>query len=243
MAPRLFRRATGTQNTQTSASVHRHPSSGNDQPSRKTIVSGNANLAWRSVPAAVRGWPSSASATARSGLSVRSIAWSAKPRALRPFERALRSNGERRREAAQANLAILQQSSPRRRGPQQREGARGRGSPGDRLRRRERLSHPAIELVLLREPMKQPPIPLLGRDEAKEEIEVGDPFVAPLEIVIERVTQQNEQVVGRRGDRNRPAFEVGGHRTLPHPFRVPMSGDRRGRPPMEIDAGSACTVP
>jgi hypothetical protein len=47
-----------------------------------------------------------------------------------------------------------------------------------------------IELVLMREPMKEPPIPLLGRNQAKEEIEVGDPFDAPLEIVVERVTQQ-----------------------------------------------------
>ena len=233
----------GTQNTQTSASVHRHPSSGNDQPSRKTIVSGNANLAWRSIPAAVRGWPSRASATARSGLSVRSIAWSAKPRAFRPFERALRSNGERAGRPRRPISRFLQQSSPRRRGPQQREGARGRGSSGDRLRRRERLSHPAVDLVLLREPMKQSPIPLLGRDEAKEEIEVGDPFVAPLEIVIERVTERNEQVVGCGGDQNRSAFEVGGDCTLPHPFGVPISGDRHGRPPMEIDAGSPCTVP
>ena len=81
----------------------------------------------------------------------------------------------------------------------------GDRAPGDRLHRRERLSNPTIELVLTREPMKEPPIPFLGRDEAKKEIDVGDPIAAPLDIVIERVTQQDEQVVGRRGDRNRPA--------------------------------------
>src|SRR5579863_2206986 len=77
-------------------------------------------------------------------------------------------------ESAQANLPILQHASPRRRSPQKREGARRRGSPGDRLHRRERLSNPTIELVLTREPMKELPIPLLGRDEAKKEIDVGD---------------------------------------------------------------------
>ena len=52
----------------------------------------------------------------------------------------LKVEGRGCRESAQANLPILQRASPRRRSPQKREGARRRGSPGDRLHRRERLA-------------------------------------------------------------------------------------------------------
>jgi hypothetical protein len=44
------------------------------------------------------------------------------------------------------------------------------------------------------------------------------------------VTQQNEQMIGRRGDRDRPTFEAGGHRALPYSFRVPgVAIDAAGR--------------